>query len=120
MGHQIGWGLMLVLAGGALNGSFAAPMKRLSAWRWENIWLVYSIVGFLILPWVIALATVPHLGGVFQQSSGMVLAKVGLFGFCLGPGERLVRTGYRPRGNGAGFRAGARRHLLFRIRFCPW
>ena len=42
MGHQIGWGLMLVFVGGLLNGSFAAPMKRLSAWRWENIWLVYS------------------------------------------------------------------------------
>ena len=62
MGHQIGWGLMLVLLGGVLNGSFAAPMKRLSAWRWENIWLVYAVTGLLILPWVIAVATVPHLG----------------------------------------------------------
>ncbi len=58
MGHQIGWGLTLVFAGGLLNGSFAAPMKRLSVWRWENIWLVYSIVGLLILPWAIAQTTI--------------------------------------------------------------
>ena len=103
MGHQIGWGLMLVLAGGVLNGSFAAPMKRLSAWRWENIWLVYSIVGFLILPWVIALATVPHLGGVFEQSSGMVLAKVGLFGFCWGLGSVLFGQGIDRVGMALGF-----------------
>jgi L-rhamnose-H+ transport protein len=103
MGHQIGWALTLVLVGGALNGSFAAPMKRLSAWRWENIWLVYSIVGFLILPWVIALATIPHLGGVFQQSSGMVLVKVGLFGFCWGLGSVMFGQGIARVGMALGF-----------------
>ena len=80
MGHEIGWGLMLVFVGGMLNGSFAAPMKRLSAWRWENIWLLYSLMGLLILPWIIALATVPHVGGVLQQSSAGALAKVVLQG----------------------------------------
>ena len=49
MGYQLGWGLLLVFVGGVLNGSFAAPMKRLSAWQWENIWLVYSLVGLLVL-----------------------------------------------------------------------
>ena len=89
MGHQIGWGLMLVFVGGMLNGSFAAPMKRLSAWRWENTWLVYAFTGLLILPWIVALATVPHLGGVLQQASGAVLTKVALFGFAWGIGAVL-------------------------------
>ena len=84
---------MLVFVGGALNGSFAAPMKRLSAWRWENLWLIYSITGLLILPWVIALATIPHLADVFQQSSGAVLAKVALFGFAWGIGGLLFGQG---------------------------
>jgi L-rhamnose-H+ transport protein len=93
MGGHIGWGLFLVVAGGALNGSFAAPMKRLSAWRWENIWLAYSVAGLLILPWVVALATVPHLGGVIQQASGIVLAKIVLFGLCWGIGSVLFGQG---------------------------
>jgi len=103
MGHQIGWGLMLVLVGGMLNGSFAAPMKRLSAWRWENIWLLYSLSGLLILPWIIAVATVPHLGDVFQQSSGAVLAKVALFGFAWGIGGLLFGQGIARVGLALGF-----------------
>ena len=103
MGHQIGWGLMLVFLGGMLNGSFAAPIKRLSAWRWENTWLVYAFTGLLILPWVIALATVPHLGGVLQQASGTVLAKVALFGFAWGIGGLLFGQGIARVGLALGF-----------------
>ena len=103
MGHQIGWGLMLVFAGGLLNGSFAAPMKRLTAWRWENIWLVYAFTGLLILPWVIAVATVPHLGGVLQQASGSVLTKVALFGFAWGIGGLLFGQGIARVGLALGF-----------------
>lgn len=103
MDHQIGWGLALVFLGGILNGSFAAPMKRLSAWRWENTWLVYAFTGFLILPWVIALATVPHLGVVLQQSSGAVLAKIALFGFTWGVGGLLFGQGIARVGLALGF-----------------
>lgn len=103
MSQHIGWGLMLVFAGGALNGSFAAPMKRLSAWKWENTWLVYSLTGLLILPWLIALATVPHLAGVLQQSSGGVLAKIAFFGFAWGIGGLLFGQGIARVGLALGF-----------------
>ena len=93
MGQQIGWGLTLVFVGGMLNGSFAAPMKRLSAWKWENIWLVYSVVGLLILPWIIAVTTIPHLGSVLQQTSAGELTKIGLFGFAWGIGGLLFGQG---------------------------
>jgi L-rhamnose-H+ transport protein len=103
MEHQIGWGLLLVFAGGMLNGSFAAPMKRLSAWRWENIWLIYALTGLLIFPWAIALGTVPHAAGVLQQSSGGVLAKVALFGFAWGIGGLLFGQGIARVGMALGF-----------------
>ncbi|MGA3167350.1 MAG: L-rhamnose/proton symporter RhaT [Terriglobia bacterium] len=103
MGHEIGWSIMLVLVGGMLNGSFAAPMKRLSAWRWENIWLVYVFTGLVIFPWAIALATVPHLAGVYQQASASVLAKVSLFGFAWGIGAVLFGLGIARVGLALGF-----------------
>jgi L-rhamnose-H+ transport protein len=103
MNHQIGWGLTLALLGGVLNGSFAAPMKRLSGWRWENIWLVYAVSGLLLLPWIIAAATVPHLGGVFQQASGGALAKIALFGFAWGIGAVLFGQGIARVGLALGF-----------------
>ena len=103
MSHPIGWGLALVVLGGMLNGSFAAPMKKLAVWRWENIWLMYSFAGLLILPWAVALATVPHLGGVFQQSSPAVMAKVALFGFAWGIGGLLFGQGLARVGMALGF-----------------
>src|ERR1017187_4755074 len=103
MGHQIGWGLILVFLGGMLNGSFAAPMKKLAAWRWENNWLIYALTGLLILPWAVTPATVPHLGSVFQQSSGAVLVKVGLFGFAWGIGGLLFGQGLARVGLALGF-----------------
>lgn len=103
MSHQLGWGLTLVFLGGMVNGSFAAPMKRLSAWRWENTWLVYSVAGLLILPWAIALATVPHLAAVLHQASGAVLAKVALFGFAWGIGSVLFGQGIARVGLALGF-----------------
>jgi L-rhamnose-H+ transport protein len=103
MGREIGWGMMLVLVGGMLNGSFAAPMKRLSAWRWENIWLVYTIGGLVVFPWAIALATVPHLAGVYQQAPASVLAKVCLFGFAWGIGSVLFGLGIARVGLALGF-----------------
>ena len=51
---NIGWGVAGVLAGGLLNGSFVAPMKWMSKWRWENSWLVYSVAGLLVIPWLTA------------------------------------------------------------------
>jgi len=103
MGHQVAWGLLLVCLGGALNGSFAAPMKRLSAWRWENTWLGYTVSGLLILPWLIALVTVPTLGGVLQQASGGALAKIALFGFAWGIGAVLLGQGISRVGLALGF-----------------
>ena len=103
MSHQVVWGLLLVFVGGVLNGSFAAPMKRLSAWRWENIWLIYSLVGLLILPWVFAVTTIPHLGSVLQQSSGSVLLKVAVFGLAWGIGGLLFGQGIAKVGLALGF-----------------
>lgn len=103
MADQLGWGLLLVFVGGILNGSFAAPMKRLSLWRWENIWLIYAISGLLIFPWAMALTTVPHVSGVLQQASGSVLAKVALFGFAWGIGGLLFGQGISRVGLALGF-----------------
>jgi L-rhamnose-H+ transport protein len=103
MGHQIGWGLILVCVGGMLNGSFAAPMKRLSGWRWENTWLVYALTGLVIFPWVIALVTIPHAGAVLQQTSGSVLVRVALFGFAWGIGAVLFGQGIARVGLALGF-----------------
>lgn len=103
MSGDIFWGVVGVLIGGFLNGSFVVPMKRLRAWQWENSWLVFSIAGLIIVPWVVAVATVPQLGEIFGNTSGSTLAKVLIFGFGWGVGNILFGLGVNRLGLAVGY-----------------
>jgi L-rhamnose-H+ transport protein len=93
MSENIGLGLGLVLLGGFLQGSFALPMKRMPRWRWENTWLIYAVSAMLVLPWTMALATVPHIGEVLHGTRGATIAEVALFGLGWGVGATLFGQG---------------------------
>jgi L-rhamnose-H+ transport protein len=103
MGGQIGLGILTVIAAGMLNGSFAAPMKRMSGWEWENSWMLFALSGLIIFPWLIARATVPHLGAVYSGSSASTLVKVILFGLAWGAGSTLFGLGITRVGMALGF-----------------
>jgi L-rhamnose-H+ transport protein len=100
---RIGWGILGVLAGGLLNGSFVAPMKRMRGWRWENSWLVYSLVGLLVLPWITAFLAIPHLAAMYSQVSGASLLKVVLLGFGWGIGSVMFGLGVNHLGLAVGY-----------------
>jgi L-rhamnose-H+ transport protein len=51
--------------------------------------LLYSIVGLLVVPWVLALSTVPDLMSVYQSTTLRTLLVTALFGFCWGVGNVL-------------------------------
>ena len=59
------FGMTIILISGAMNAAFALPMKYSRTWKWENLWLVFSVVGILIVPWTLALALVPGLMQVY-------------------------------------------------------
>jgi len=90
---QLGWGIAVVIIAGVVNGSFAAPMKRMPSWRWENSWLMFAITGLVIFPWLIAYGTIPHLASVYSGASWSTLEKVLLFGFMWGIGATLCGLG---------------------------
>jgi L-rhamnose-H+ transport protein len=103
MSEHVGLGVALVLFGGLLNGSFALPMKRMPAWKWENTWLVYSVVGMLLAPWLFALSTVPRLAEVYHRASGHAFLLVLLFGLASGTGSMLFGLGIARLGLALGF-----------------
>lgn len=82
-------GTLLVLIGGVSTGCFPLPMKFTRNWAWENVWLVYSLVGLLVVPWLVALASIPHLMTVYQTSGLHTLVLTVLFGFAWGVGNVL-------------------------------
>ncbi len=96
-------GVAWVLLGGILNGTFILPMKRMRVWGWENIWLAYSVVAMVVMPWALAMATVPHLGSVFQQSSWGAIIKIMFFGFGWGVGSTFFGLGVARVGMALGY-----------------
>ena len=73
-------GVILSLIAGSMLGTFAWPMKKISGWKWEHIWLVYSIWALIILPWSLAFITVPNLLSLYTGISPIVILTVFLFG----------------------------------------
>lgn len=103
MSGSIVWGLAVVVLAGLIQGSFAAPMKRMSAWRWENSWLLFAFSGLIVFPWIINFATVPNVLGVYTGVSTSTLVKVVLFGLLWGAGSTLFGVGISRVGLALGF-----------------
>lgn len=103
MGASVVGALAIVTLAGILNGSFAAPMKRMPAWQWENTWLLFAFSGLLIFPWIVNFATIPNLGHVYSSASTSTLGKVILFGLLWGTGATLFGLGINRVGMALGF-----------------
>lgn len=95
--------LMLVLLAGAMNGSFAAPMKRVSGWEWEHTWLVWSFLGMVVIPLMVAAATVPHLAAVYRAAGLQPLVLTALYGMVWGASAVLFGLGITRVGLAVGF-----------------
>lgn len=76
--------MAVIFLSGALNGSFALPMKYTHRWRWENTWLVFTLVALLLLPWILAVGFVPRLGDLYEEVPSRALLYPVAFGFLWG------------------------------------
>jgi L-rhamnose-H+ transport protein len=86
-------GLALVAAAGVMGGSFTVPLKAIRGWPWEKSWLLYSLVGMVIVPWLLVIWAVPHPAAAFASVSGTELARTALFGLGWGIGSVLFGLG---------------------------
>jgi L-rhamnose-H+ transport protein len=73
-------GIVLTLIAGLMSGNCMLPMKFSRRWKWENLWLVFSLVSLVVLPWALALTLVDHLFETYASLSAMQLAVPLLFG----------------------------------------
>ena len=104
MSNSVNLAALLAALGGMLQGSFALPMKRMeSRWRWENTWLIYSIVGLIVFPCFLAYLTIPSLREVYSVAPSSSIALVALFGLGWGLGSTLFGLGITRVGMALGF-----------------
>jgi L-rhamnose-H+ transport protein len=100
--YQLWLGVGAVITAGMLQGVFAVPMKFASRWNYENIWLVYSLTGMVLFPWLLVIATVPHPAKIYASSSTTTLFGIAGFGVCWGIGATLTGVGLTLLGIGLG------------------
>ncbi|MBN2024861.1 MAG: hypothetical protein JW809_18930 [Pirellulales bacterium] len=83
---DLGLGIVLVVVGGVMEGLFSLPVTRTPRWQWENTWGAGSLMALLLVPWPVALLTVPELRGVYADVGLAGLAVPLLFGLGWGLG----------------------------------
>ncbi len=96
-------GLAAVLAGAAMQGSFGVPQKFVRGWPWEKSWLLYSVAGMIVFPWVLVALVIPQPGAVYAAVDGGVLLRTALFGAGWGIGSVLFGLGIASMGLALGF-----------------
>jgi L-rhamnose-H+ transport protein len=80
MASSLSIGIALTLLAGLMAGNCMLPMKFNRTWKWENSWLVFSVVSLVILPWMLALGLVDHLFDAYRGLSLLQLGVPFLFG----------------------------------------
>ena len=80
-------GVSLHSAGGFAAGSFYMAFKKVKSWAWESYWLVNGLFTWIIMPWVIAVLTVPQLSAILRGMSLRSAFWTFFFGTCWGIGN---------------------------------
>jgi L-rhamnose-H+ transport protein len=78
--HEVTLGLIMILIAGAMNGSFAVPMKLTHRWAWEHTWLMWTISGLFVLPPLLTFFVIQNALGVYRATGLGVVAAVAACG----------------------------------------
>jgi L-rhamnose-H+ transport protein len=97
------YGVALTMVAGLMSGNCMLPMKFTRSWKWENIWLVFSVVSLVILPWGLALVLVDHLFAAYRSLSLIQLAVPLLLGVGWGVAQFLFGISVKRLGLGVAY-----------------
>jgi L-rhamnose-H+ transport protein len=95
--------IVLIVIAGLTQATFVVPMKAIRNWEWENVWFVFTFLGFVILPAALALLTIPSFSRVLAAAPRESLLAAALFGIGWGAGSVCFGLGVKMLGVGVGF-----------------
>jgi len=87
----IGIGLVIVAA--ILQGTFLLPMARMRDWKWEHIWLAFSLAGMILFNWILTLISLPRPALLYSAVPIRELVILAGFGLAWGCGAVLFGLG---------------------------
>lgn len=86
-------GIVFAILAGIMNGTFTLPMRYMGRWSWENVWALFMMVCCVIMPVVIARATVPDFVEVIGQAPHRAVMLACVSGFAWGFGAIMFGQG---------------------------
>jgi len=95
-------GLTLIVAAGFIQGCTVVPMKYASRWKWENVWLSFTLFALVLLPLALVLLRTAQPWASYHAAPVSTLWSVFLFGLGWGIGMTLAGIGYTMLGMGLG------------------
>src|SRR6266403_2137389 len=103
MGHPVVAGVFLVMVAGLMSGTCMLPSKFVRGWKWENVWLVFSVVSLVIIPWMLAFIFVDHLSETYRALPFQQLAVPILLGAGWGIAQILFGVSVKRLGLGIAY-----------------
>ena len=103
MGPSVPAGVLLVMIAGLMSGTCMLPLKFARVWKWENIWLVFSVVSLIVIPWILAIVLVNRLFETYASLSLQQLALPVLLGSGWGIAQILFGVSVRRLGLGIAY-----------------
>jgi L-rhamnose-H+ transport protein len=96
--HNPALGVSLVLVAGLISGAFTVPSIGIRSWKWEHIWLVYSISAYALTPVGLALVFAPGILFELVSVHPALAVKIGAFGLLFGIGSLLFGVSWKKLG----------------------
>lgn len=84
-----GLGILVILTGSTANSAFGLGLKFTRSWKWEHIWLLFSVTAMILIPWLLGFLTIESLFAVLAAADARDLLLVFLFGIGWGVGSVL-------------------------------
>jgi L-rhamnose-H+ transport protein len=53
-------GIFIFMLGGLAGAVFYLPFSKVKKWAWESYWLIYALLGLIVVPWILAFTTSPN------------------------------------------------------------
>jgi len=103
MGHPLLAAVLLTMVAGVMSGTCMLPMKFVRSWKWENLWLIFSAVSLVIIPWMLAIGLVDRLFETYHAVSFRQLAIPMFFGAGWGVAQILFGISVKRLGLGIAY-----------------